>query len=58
MPKTNVEFWVEKKRLNASRDHKAELDLEGMGWRYLVLWECELRDREALTLRLKAFLDT
>lgn len=57
VPKTNVEFWVEKKRQNAARDQRAELELGAMGWGYLVLWECELRDVDALKSRLVAFLE-
>ncbi len=44
VPKRNTSFWAEKFSRNAARD-KAKLDaLQGLGWRVLVIWECELRD--------------
>jgi DNA mismatch endonuclease (patch repair protein) len=30
--------------------------LGALGWQFLVVWECEMRDREHLRNRLRAFL--
>jgi hypothetical protein len=30
----------------------------GLGWSVLTLWECEVRDAEALKVRLQSFLQT
>jgi len=56
LPKTNVEFWSAKRRANMARDQRSALALESMGWKALVLWECELRDLTVLELRIRNFL--
>lgn len=41
-PKTNTEFWVEKFDRNVVRDARTREQLERLGWRVIVVWECEL----------------
>lgn len=53
-PKTRLEFWQAKFAANVARDQRNRMVLEEMGWRVLVVWECELRDAEPLRDRLKA----
>lgn len=55
-PKTNAEYWRAKITRNAKRDAANLKALEAQGWRALVVWECELKDRGALTDQIKAFL--
>ncbi|PAX06528.1 very short patch repair endonuclease [Sphingomonas lenta] len=55
-PKANAEFWRAKLDRNRARDAAALDALAALGWRALVVWECGLRDREALAGRLRAFL--
>lgn len=43
MPKTNVEFWQDKITANVKRDKSNQADLEKMGWRVLVVWECDTK---------------
>lgn len=54
-PKTNSEFWAKKLTQNMARDGIAKSELESLGWRVLVVWECEIKE-EALRERLLAFL--
>lgn len=56
-PKTNADYWIDKLRRNKARDLARQAALEELSWRVLVVWECEIKDREALVSRLKAFLD-
>jgi DNA mismatch endonuclease (patch repair protein) len=56
-PATNAAFWSEKRGGNANRDRRNAAELRRAGWRSLVIWECEIRDRERLARRVKAFLD-
>lgn len=57
LPNQNAEFWREKFERNVRRDENAQRRLREMGWRVLVLWECEVkRDADALPARLKATL--
>jgi DNA mismatch endonuclease (patch repair protein) len=57
LPRTNVEFWRSKLEANRERDGRNLAALQALGWRVLVLWECELRDDEALTRRIRNFLE-
>ena len=42
LPKTNAEFWQSKIDANRERDLRDYTFLESMGWRVIVVWECEL----------------
>jgi DNA mismatch endonuclease (patch repair protein) len=55
MPKSNTGFWQQKFDRNVERDAQARLQLEGMGWRVEVAWECELsrRNPEATINRIE-----
>jgi DNA mismatch endonuclease (patch repair protein) len=54
--KTNTEYWAEKIKRNRSRDRQNLAALRKIGWRALVIWECGLRNREALRSKMKRFL--
>ena len=43
IPKSNVVFWRKKIKRNQERDKKEYALLRVMGWRVLVIWECQLR---------------
>ena len=45
VPKTNLEFWVEKIRRNQERDLKVQQQLASMGWHCITVWECELKPK-------------
>jgi len=55
-PKTRTDYWTAKVARNRDRDARALAALEELGWRALVVWECELRDIEAAAARIAAFL--
>lgn len=42
-PKSNEEFWKNKIETNIARDKKKTQVLEELGWRVIVVWECELK---------------
>lgn len=42
-PKSNTPFWQEKFDRNVARDGRVSAQLEAMGWRVLIAWECELQ---------------
>ena len=52
LPKTNTEFWENKIQRNINRDRKNIIKLESMGWRTLVVWECEIRKKDRRKERL------
>lgn len=47
-PKSRKRFWQEKFARNVERDRQATKELRGLGWRVVVVWECELRSPERL----------
>ena len=55
-PRTNAEYWSAKLDRNVARDATARGQLEDLGWRVLVIWECETRDADTLRGRLSEFL--
>lgn len=55
-PKTNIDYWDNKLRRNRERDLLHYQQLSDLSWRYLVVWECELRDLPAIEAKLLAFL--
>lgn len=58
VPKTNTEFWQNKRLSNVVRDRKNVAALEEQGWRVLVLWECQVKDINQLRERIRQFLDS
>ena len=51
-PKTRADYWRAKIARNRVRDAEAQARLADLGWRALVVWECELRDEAGLESRL------
>ena len=50
-PKNNAEFWKKKIEGNIVRDKKTRQQLEDLGWKVLIVWECELKqNRQEETL--------
>jgi DNA mismatch endonuclease (patch repair protein) len=56
MPKSRLRYWTPKIERNSIRDALTLRRLRGMRWRCLVLWECQLRDLDALSARVERFL--
>jgi DNA mismatch endonuclease (patch repair protein) len=57
-PKANSDYWREKIAKNRARDARNLAALADLGWRALVVWECEIRrgSEDALARRLRAFV--
>lgn len=55
-PATNVDYWQTKFERNVARDARNQAELEKMGWRVVVVWECELKDKTTLEKRLDDYL--
>jgi len=56
MPGTNREYWVTKLEKNYSRDRKHLRALRRLGWRVMVVWECQTENLNKLTPKLCRFL--
>ena len=46
LPKTRAEDWKTKLLGNRSRDARNEAGLKALGWRVLILWECDVRGKQ------------
>ncbi len=57
IPKSRVAFWTEKLEGNRKRDRRSLTALRKLGWRVLVVWECELADEIRLRSRIYEFLE-
>ncbi|MFG1225674.1 very short patch repair endonuclease [Xanthobacter wiegelii] len=56
LPKSRLEFWLPKLEANQARDARNQTALTDAGWQVLVVWECELRDKEQLENKIREFL--
>lgn len=52
-PKSNRGFWETKFAENVSRDSRQYEELVALGWRVMIVWECETRDRDVLAAQLR-----
>jgi len=56
MPQSNVAFWQSKLARTVERDAEHMRSLKANGWKALIVWECETKNKLKLTKRLKRFL--
>lgn len=42
-PTSNEEYWTAKIIRNVERDTENQKKLQDMGWRVIIIWECELK---------------
>lgn len=57
LPRSRLDFWLPKLEGNRQRDREKEGELLSLGWRFLVVWECQIRDKEQLKNKILSFLD-
>ena len=57
-PSVNTEFWEAKFRKNRERDERTVRELTALGWKVIIVWECETRRTKlpALETRLRSLL--
>ena len=58
MPKSRQDFWPTKLAANVARDERHLRALRELGWKTMVVWECELGDLDHLSRRIRRFLDS
>jgi DNA mismatch endonuclease (patch repair protein) len=56
IPKTRLEYWGPKLECNQRRDAENLQKLKTLGWKILIIWECQLADQPRLQKRLQRFL--
>jgi DNA mismatch endonuclease (patch repair protein) len=55
-PRSRTEYWGPKLARNVERDAEKIAALAALGWRSVVVWECELKRPDVLRARLAAEL--
>ncbi len=60
LPETRKKFWEDKIAGNITRDNRNSKELEQQGWKVIVIWQCELKNRqvrEEALLNLKKMIN-
>lgn len=57
LPKSRLDFWMPKLEGNRKRDERSKRELQQMGWKVLIVWECQLKRPVVLAGRIRRFLD-
>jgi DNA mismatch endonuclease (patch repair protein) len=56
VPRTNRAYWLPKLARNKRRDARSRRALRKLGWRVIVIWECQTRDSGELDGKLERVL--
>lgn len=56
LPKSRLDFWLPKLERNRARDLENQARLKELGWKAVVVWECQMKNRGLLAKRLRSFL--
>ena len=56
IPSSRISYWRPKLAGNKQRDQKNFRRLRALGWKVLVIWECETADLPSMRRRLVEFL--
>lgn len=56
MPKSRTAYWFEKIETNRRRDSRKRRGLKALGWKVVIVWECELKRPEKLARKLEKAL--
>lgn len=57
LPKTRKNFWKEKIESNIRRDKRNVLDLQKLGWKIIIIWQCETSSKLKLAKRMERLMD-
>lgn len=57
LPKTKLDFWLPKFEAIRKRDSENLHRLDQMGWKILVIWECQLKDKTELKTSIREFFE-
>jgi DNA mismatch endonuclease, patch repair protein len=54
-PKTNTDYWQNKRFRNVARDTENEIYFRENGWNVLTVWECETKNESQVVEKLNNF---
>lgn len=46
IPKSNRDYWIPKLEKNKKRDKKNKKLLKDLGWKIIIIWECQLKTNQ------------
>ena len=58
IPKSNMQFWIEKFERNMQRDSRQTQRLRDAGWKVVVVWECQVAELEEVRGALRGITQT
>jgi DNA mismatch endonuclease, patch repair protein len=53
LPKSRLDFWLPKLEGNVARDQRQVVQLKQLGWKVVVIWECETKSNASLVALAK-----
>jgi DNA mismatch endonuclease (patch repair protein) len=56
LPKSRVKYWKSKIEANRRRDTLVEEKLKDLGWRQIIIWDCQLRSKKSASIALEDLL--
>lgn len=56
-PKSKIDFWNNKFATNIKRDQEVSEKIKNSDWKQLIIWECQTRNKDQLTVTLTEFLN-
>ncbi len=56
MPKSNEEYWNKKLEGNVKKQKYDVKSLKRMGWKSIIIWECQTKNKDKLIKQLKRAL--
>lgn len=57
-PATHQDYWLPKFKRTVERDQRNQKELRQRGWRVIIVWECEIKNIDRLTERLRSTINT
>lgn len=56
LPHSRKDYWYPKLTRNVERDRQSQATIRALGWKSLVVWECELKNLDRAVRRILTFL--
>lgn len=56
LPNSNIDYWHPKILSNIERDKNKIEQLKNSGWHVIVIWQCELKNKEKCSNRLNSLI--
>ena len=57
LPKSRLDYWKPKIAVNKARDRRQANGLRKAGWSVMIVWQCQLRKKDALVARIEDFVN-